>query len=88
MLRADTDNVVLQRTGKNSVLLDFRSGAYFQVNETAVVIWKMLAQSATSQRQIVDALLERYSARRELVNKDVSHLLRTWKKSGLVVDSL
>lgn len=88
MLRADTDNVVLKRTGKNSVLLDFRSGAYFQVNETAVVIWKMLAKSATSKKQIVDSLLEQYSARRELVTKDVSQLLRTWKKSGLVVDCL
>lgn len=88
MLRADTDNIVLKRTNGVTVLLDFRTGVYFQINETAVLIWKTLVKSPVTRSGIVDEVMKKYSAKRDRVTKDVVRLLRDWKKSRLVVDCL
>lgn len=88
MLRADTDNIVFKKTGRESVLLDFRTGVYFHLNESAVFIWKQLAKTPSNKAEIVNLLLTRYSVSRELATKDVTRLLRHWKKSGIVVECL
>lgn len=85
-LRADVDNISLQQSKGTAILLDFRTGDYFEINETAKFIWKCLTKKATSGAEIASALSKKYKVTPNHALKDVSKLLRKWKNDGLILE--
>ena len=54
-----------------------------QLNDTATLIWKLISEGNTKE-QIVDALLEKYDADREILEADVDKSIKMLVDNGLV----
>ena len=54
-----------------------------QLNDTATLIWKLISEGNTKE-QIVDALLEKYDADREILEADVDKSINMLVDNGLV----
>ena len=54
-----------------------------QLNDTATLIWKLISDGNTKE-QIVDALLEKYDAAREIIEADVDKSIKMLVDNGLV----
>lgn len=74
---ADTDHGV--------VLLDERSGRYWQLNPTGGLVLRMLLEGATPRR-VAQTLAERHAVSIEQAAADVTALLQRLHTAGLVTD--
>lgn len=65
------------------VLLDERTGRYFQVNDSGAVVLGVLVEGG-SEEEAVDALTERYGVLRDRALADVGKIVHQLRTAGLV----
>ncbi|KLJ03155.1 lasso peptide biosynthesis PqqD family chaperone [Streptomyces albidoflavus] len=70
-------------TGTGMVLLDERSGRYWQLNGTGADVVRLLGEGKPPQ-EIVSAFKERFPDHGDAVAADVDRLLRSLREAGLV----
>ena len=78
--------VVTEFEGGESVLVDLDTKRYYQLNETATVIWRGLADGS-SMTSIVGSLMSVYDVTEEDAAKSVDQVLQHLKAHRLVVAS-
>ncbi len=76
--------VVTEFEGGESVLVDLDTKRYYQLNETATVIWQALADGR-SKTDIVARLTSAYDTTEEDAEKNVDRILEQLKVQRLVV---
>lgn len=76
-------NVVFCETDYGAVLLDEESGKYWTLNPTGALAMGVLL-GGKEHGDAVDAVVELYSAHRDIVSTDVSNLLDQLHEAGLV----
>ena len=81
-LRRRSD-VKWKQTGRTGILLDLKTGDYFEVDEIALAIWKML-DGKTSTATIASKLAKNYAAPLKTVEKDVGSFVAELKKRKLI----
>lgn len=78
--------VVTEFEGGESVLVDLNTKRYYQLNETATVIWRALT-GGNSKADIVGSLTSVYDVTEEDAEKSVDQVLEHLKAHRLVVAS-
>lgn len=78
--------VVTEFEGGESVLVDLNTKRYYQLNETATVIWRALT-GGSSKADIVGSLTSVYAVTQEDAEKSVDQVLEHLKAHRLVVAS-
>ena len=73
-------------TEYGTVLLDERAGRYWQLNPSAAVIMRVLAEGGDRGRAAA-ALLEQFDVDPDDARRDVDSLVAALTEAGLVVDS-
>ncbi|HEV2708347.1 MAG TPA: PqqD family protein [Pyrinomonadaceae bacterium] len=68
------------------VLVDLNTKRYYQLNETAALVWRALEQGK-STREVVEELTAVYDVTREHATESVEKLLRSFQSNKLVVQS-
>lgn len=87
LLPAPHGNVVITEfEDGESVLVDLDTKRYYQLNETATVIWRALADGR-SKPEIVDQLTSAYDVTREHAGSCVDRVVEHVKAHRLVVVS-
>jgi len=66
-----------------SVVLDFKSGMYYGLDEVGASIWKLIAEPRTVG-EICDALAAEYEVAPQVCERDVIALLAEFAAKGLV----
>lgn len=69
--------------GGEGVLVDLNTKRYYQLNETAALVWRALEQGK-SAREVVDELTTVYDVTREHAAESVERLLRSFQSNKLV----
>ena len=77
--------VVTEFEGGESVLVDLDTKRYYQLNETATLIWRALA-NGSSKADIVGSLTSIYDVTEEDAEKSVEQTLQHLKAHRLVVE--
>lgn len=72
-----------KRIGRTGILLDLRTGDYFELDETALTIWNML-DGKISVARVVGKLAKTYSASVETVERDVIRFISELRKRKLI----
>lgn len=78
--------VVTEFEGGESVLVDLNTKRYYQLNETATVIWRALADGS-SKADIVGSLTSVYDVTEADAEKSVDQVLEHLKAHRLVAPS-
>lgn len=79
-----SDHVVCTEfEGGEGILVDLNTKRYYQLNETALLIWKGLEQSYTPE-EIINEVLAQYAVDRGHARQSVETLLRSLISYGLV----
>ncbi|MGP3966827.1 lasso peptide biosynthesis PqqD family chaperone [Streptomyces sp. 6N223] len=78
------DNVVTAETEYGAVLLDQRSGDYWELNPTGALVVRTLMRGG-EESDAVAALVEEFDVSTPRATQDVSDLLAHLRSSGLVV---
>jgi len=73
-------------TEYGTVLLDGRDGRYWQLNPSAAMIMRILAEGG-DRKQAVGALLEQFDVDHDHALRDVDSLVDALTEAGLVVGS-
>lgn len=76
--------IVTEFDGGESVLVDLNTKRYYQLNETATLIWRALA-NGSSKGDIVGSLTSVYDVTDEDAEKSVDQILQHLKAHRLVV---
>ncbi|MEU8516127.1 lasso peptide biosynthesis PqqD family chaperone [Kitasatospora sp. NPDC048722] len=76
-------DVTLTPTGSGAVVLDERSGRYFQLNRTGLHILRSLLDGRTAE-EIATDLSERYPVTAAQVHTDIDTLRDSLRTAGLV----
>ena len=84
--RPHANVVATEFEGGESVLVDLDTKRYYQLNETATVIWRGLADGS-SKTSIVGSLMSVYDVTEEDAAKSVDQVLQHLKAHRLVVAS-
>lgn len=66
-----------------AVILDFKSGVYYGLNEVGTRIWNLI-QQPKSVSEIRDAIVAEYEIEPELCDRDLKALLQQLEASGLI----
>jgi hypothetical protein len=66
-----------------AVILDFKSGVYYGLNEVGARIWNLIQQPKTVS-EIRDAIVAEYEIEPELCDRDLKALLQQLEASGLI----
>lgn len=69
--------------GKEGILVDLNTKKYYQINETAMLIWKALEERKTVN-EIVDDVIASYDVSREHATESVKRLLEHLRRNNLV----
>ena len=72
-----------KRIGKAGILLDLRTGNYFELDEIALAIWRML-DGKLSLAEVVDKLARAYESPRKTVERDVVAFVSELRKRKLI----
>jgi coenzyme PQQ biosynthesis protein PqqD len=72
-----------KQMGKVGILLDLKTGDYFEMDEIALAIWKKL-DGKTSLAKVASKLAKSYSAPQHTVEKDVVRFVTELRKRRLV----
>lgn len=78
--------VVTEFEGGESVLVDLNTKRYYQLNETATVIWRALA-NGSERSDIVGNLTSVYDVTEEDAEKSIDQVLEHLKAHRLVIPS-
>ncbi|MCC5037071.1 lasso peptide biosynthesis PqqD family chaperone [Streptomyces sp. WAC 00631] len=76
-------DVSTAETDYGTVLLDQRSGRYWELNPTGTLVVKALLRGA-DEKDAVEALVAEFEIEREQAAHDVAALVETLRDSGLV----
>jgi hypothetical protein len=66
-----------------AVILDFKSGVYYGLNEVGARIWNLIQQPKTVS-EIRDAIVAEYEIEPEVCDRDLKALLQQLEASGLI----
>ena len=83
-LRAHPD-VVFQKLGDESVLLNLRTGVYWGLNPTGAVIWDEIVRHGDVTRTVA-ALQEKFEGNPAEMRATVQSLISDLSREGLVVE--
>lgn len=83
-LRAHPD-VVFQKLGEESVLLNLRTGVYWELNSTGAAIWDEIVRHGDPARASA-ALEEKFQGTPAEMQAAVQNLIRDLRREGLVVE--
>lgn len=72
-----------KKIGDGGILLDLHSGDYYELDATALSIWKLI-DGRTTARGMAERLARHYAAPPATVEKDVKRFLLELKKRGLI----
>lgn len=80
-------DVKWERVGRTGILLNLETGDYFELDEIALAIWKML-DGKTSLAQVAGRLARTYAAPRpEVVEQDVISFVSELRRRKLIEDA-
>lgn len=82
-VRAHPD-VVFQKLGDESVLLNLRTGVYWGLNPTGAVIWDEIVRHGDPART-AEALRAKFAGEPSQMNSSVQQLLQSLSREGLVI---
>lgn len=77
------DSVPYKEVKGEVLLLNLKDGNYFGLNQTGVVIWKMLDGTKT-RSDIIKALKKRFNLREDTAKRHLSGFLKELKKNNLI----
>lgn len=80
------DHVAFTDTSDGAVLLDERSGRYWQMNDSGCAVLRVLLEGGTTE-DAARCLADRYQVTTERATHDVSVLVVALTKAGLAVSS-
>jgi len=66
-----------------AVILDFKSGVYYGLNEVGASIWNLIQEPKTVN-EIRDAILEEYEVEPEQCDRDLKAILQQLADEGLI----
>jgi hypothetical protein len=66
-----------------AVILDFKSGVYYGLNEVGASIWNLIQEPKTVS-EIRDAIVAEYEIEPEVCDRDLKVLLQQLEASGLI----
>ncbi len=69
--------------GDGIAVLDLKTNQYFTLNPVAAAVWSGL-ETGASEDELVDRVLADFSVDRDTCARDVSHLIDTLARVGLV----
>jgi hypothetical protein len=87
MLRASERALLTELGDGSAVLLDLESKFYFTLNETAIVVWRRLAQRdapAASREDLVAAVVAEFETDAQTADADLASLLDVLTRERLV----
>ena len=82
-LRLRDDDVAWREFGGEGILLDLRSSTYLSANESATVLWRLLAQG-TTQAELVTTLTESFGIDEQRARDDVERFLQSCRERDLL----
>jgi hypothetical protein len=83
-VRAHPD-VVFQKLGDESVLLNLRTGVYWGLNPTGAVVWDEIVRHGDVTRAVT-TLQEKFAGNPAEMRSTVQDLIRDLSREGLVVE--
>lgn len=80
---------ILRSLGKEFILVaeGLEAGdanSMISMNESAAFLWKAVEGKEFDSNTLVDLLLEEYDITREVAEKDVASLVKTWCEAGVI----
>jgi hypothetical protein len=78
-------DVVFQKLGDESVLLNLRTGVYWGLNPTGALIWDEIVRHGDMTRAAA-ALQEKFEGNPAEMRSTVQNLIRDLSREGLVVE--
>ncbi len=82
-LRASRD-VVFQKIGDETILLNLKTGVYWGLNHTGAIIWEEISRHGNVARAVA-ALEREFSGTREQMTQAVNQLLEELSREGLLI---
>ena len=76
-------DVICSKSGGQYILLDFRTGNFYSLNETGSEFW-MLAQKGLDSEEMVRQFARRHNVARDVAKADLLELVQALEKSHLV----
>ena len=76
-------DVVVAPIGEELALLDFRSNAYFTLNEVGSTIWSALSEPRTVD-EVAKIVAGHFEITQDLCRPDVDEMIDTLRSNGLV----
>jgi hypothetical protein len=70
-------------TQNHHILFDATERRYYTLDSLAAMVWSLM-QHPVTLREIRDALVERFGAEPEMVERDVLNVLREMESNGLI----
>ena len=80
-----TADVLAAHLDGEAVLLDMGSRSYFQLNESAAVLWRRL-EAGASRRELLDALCDDFAVEPGEARRELDRLLDELLSRGLIRD--
>lgn len=84
--RINKPDVVSEEMGNEIVIINLETGYYYSLNETAALIWSLIAEKLSLQ-QIIDCIANNYSVGKETSTEDTKGFLVQLAKEALIVES-
>ncbi len=79
----DANRVVWRLISDEAVVLNLKSGHYYGLNKTCSMIWSLLSRNKTLE-EIAAAIAKKYGISPEVVSADVSSVVETFEREGLI----
>lgn len=77
---------VCRRAGRESVLLNTRTGDYYGLNEVGVDCLELM-DGVRGLDEVVQEIIKTYDAPREVIERDIDELVRSLLAHGILIDS-
>lgn len=69
------EQVMFRQLDDEAVLLDLQSGTYFGLNDVGARTWQLIVEHGALS-QVLDVMLQKYAAEREVIERDLLELGR------------
>ena len=79
-----TNEFVWKEIGQQVVVLQFETGAYWTLNETASFAWRSILEGC-SVDEVAGRLTEAFDVGADSAREDVKELLRNWLEKKMLV---
>jgi hypothetical protein len=84
MAYALTNEFVWKEIGQQVVVLQFESGAYWTLNETASFAWKSILEGCSAD-EVAGRLTKTFDVSAESAREDVRELLKNWVEKKMLI---